>query len=430
MKTTLKSAVKYAITGVGVMGLMSSVAFAATTVTFLIGNDPNTVLIAEALEKAYEAANPEIDIDIEIRPGGADGDNVVKTRLATGEMEDVFQYNAGSLFLALRPELTLVDLSEEKLADNIIDSFKQVVTSKAGGMYGVPWSTAMGGGLFYHIPTYEKLGLKIPKTWAEFMANNAIIAKTDVVPVAQTYGATWTSQLLILADYYNIQAELPNFATDYTNNKIKYATTPIALRGFEKLQEVYESGYLNKDFGAASYEEGLAMIANGEAAHYPMLTFALGTIAAEYPDKIKDVGFFAQPGDDASKNGMTTWMPPAVYIPKTTENLEEAKKFVAYIASVEACDVQNQATTATGPFLIKGCTLPDSVPPAVVDMVKYFNQENGTAPALEFLSPIKGPSLEQITVEVGSGIRNAADAAELYDRDVKKQAVQLGLENW
>ena len=46
------------------------------------------------------------------------------------------------------------------------------------------------------------------------------------------------------------------------------------------------------------------------------------------------------------------------------------------------------------------------------------------------MSPLKGPSLEQLTVEVGSGIREAQSAAELYDQDVAKQARQLGLENW
>ena len=62
-------------------------------------------------------------------------------------------------------------------------------------------------------------------------------------------------------------------------------------------------------------------------------------------------------------------------------------------------------------------------------MQPYFDSGD-TALALEFLSPVKGPALEQITVEVGSGIRPAADGAALYDEDVKKQAQQLGLEGW
>ena len=62
-------------------------------------------------------------------------------------------------------------------------------------------------------------------------------------------------------------------------------------------------------------------------------------------------------------------------------------------------------------------------------MVAYVEQGNIT-PALEFQSPIKGPALEQITGEVGSGLRSASDGAALYDQDVKKQAQQLGLKGW
>ena len=70
------------------------------------------------------------------------------------------------------------------------------------------------------------------------------------------------------------------------------------------------------------------------------------------------------------------------------------------------------------------------MPPAVTDMLPYFQEGGQNAPALEFISPVKGPALEQITVEVGSGIRPAADGAALYDEDVRKQAQQLGLAGW
>lgn len=85
---------------------------------------------------------------------------------------------------------------------------------------------------------------------------------------------------------------------------------------------------------------------------------------------------------------------------------------------------------ANGPFVVQGCSLPEDVLPGVAEMLPYFQEEGRTAPALEFLSPIKGPALEQLTVEVGSGIRDAQSGAELYDQDVAKQARQLGLDNW
>lgn len=402
---------------------------AETKLSFLIDNSPDTVAAAEALVTAYEKKAPDVSIDIEQRPGGGEGDNIIKTRLATGEMTDVFLYNSGSLMQALKPGQTLVDLSGLPSQANVNESFKSVVRAD-GKVYGVPFGTAQGGGIFYNRKIYQELGLSVPKTWAEFMANNEKVKAAGKVAVAQTYRDTWTSQLFVLADYYNLNAAVPNFAEDYTSNKVKYATTPAAMKGFEHLKEVHDAGLMNDDFGAASYDDGLRMVATGEAAHYPMLTFAIGALKQDYADNLSDVGFFAQPGDDASKNGLTVWMPAAVYIPVASKHVEEAKKFTDFVGSVEGCKIMMATNTVQGPSLVDGCSLPADVPPSVKDMLPYFETKGLTTPALEFSSPIKGPSLEQITVEVGSGIRQPADAAALYDDDVRKQAKQLGIPNW
>ena len=402
-------------------------AWAETTLSISSDGNQETTKALDALTKAFMAANAEVKFELESRPGGAEGDNLVKTRLSTGEMTDIFQYNSGSLFQALNPIQNLADLSD--IQGGVVDSFKPVVTSTDGMVRGVPFGAAMGGGIYYNKPIYKELGLSVPKTWAEFMANNEKIKAAGKVAVAQTYKDTWTSQLFVLADFYNVQAANPTFAADYTANKAKYATTPAAMKGFEYLAAVNKAGYLNADFGAATFDDGVRMVANGEAAHFPMLTFALGNIKQNFPDKVNDVGFFAQPGDDAAKNGLTVWMPGGLYVTSKSANIDAAKKFLAFVASPEGCKIMQDANGATGPYLIKDCGLPADVPPSVADMLPYF-QAGLTSPALEFVSPIKGPNLEQLTVEVGSGIRPAAEAAALYDKDVEKQAKQLGLPNW
>jgi len=314
------------------MALVFAAGFAhAQELTILSDSSPDTVASLEALTAAYTAKNPGVTFDIETRPGGSEGDNIVKTRLATGEMSDIFQYNSGSLVRALRPDRTMLPIADMPNLGNINPGFLASVADGEGVVYGVPIQAAMGGGIFYHVPTYEKLGLSIPATWDDFMANNAAIAAgSEVVPIAQTYRDTWTSQLFVLADYYNVAQASPNFAESYTANEAKYATTPAASKGFERLQTAYESGYFNEDFGAASYDDGLAMIATGKAAHYPMLTFAIGAIQQNFPDNLNDVGFFAQPGDDAAKNGLTTWMPSAVYGAATSDHPEIVLDFLNF----------------------------------------------------------------------------------------------------
>jgi raffinose/stachyose/melibiose transport system substrate-binding protein len=402
----------------------------SVTLSFLVDNSETSVALGQGLADAFHEANPDITVEVEERPQGADGDNVVKTRLSTGDMTDVFAYNSGSLFQALNPAQTMVPL-EGDYVDTLADAFKQSVTAE-DKVYGVPLGTFMGGGILYNIPAYEKLGLEVPKTWADFEANSDKIKEAGKTAVIQTYGDTWTSQLLVLGDFHNVSQAEPSFADDYTAGKAKYADTPAALVGFEHTQEVNDKGWANEDFASAKMPDGMRMLAEGEGVQYPMLTFAMAEVAANYKDQLNDIGFFGIPGDDEATNGATVWSPGGIYIPATTEGakLDAAKKFVEFAASPDGCQAQIDATPPQGPMGVTGCELPEDVTQVVKDIQTYVDTEGASSPALEFLSPIKGPALEQILVEVGSGIRPADDGAALYDEDAKKQAQQLGIEGW
>jgi raffinose/stachyose/melibiose transport system substrate-binding protein len=397
------------------------------TLTFLTDDNPITIDYAEALVAAFMEANPGVTIEHEVRPGGSEGDNIVKTRLATGEMTDIFWYNAGSLFQALNPTQSIVPITDQPFVDGIVDTFAQTVTAE-GDIFGVPAGTALGGGVLYNMAIYEDLGLTVPTTWDEFAANNDAILAAGIAPVGQTYSDTWTSQLFVLADYYNIQTVEPDWADLYTNNEAKYVDQP-ALAGFQRLQEGFEAGWYQEDFASTTFDEGLELLATGQIAHYPMLTFALGGIAENFPDEVQDIGFFGQPSDDAATHGATIWMPAGIYIAQTSEHQDVAMDFLAFVASLEGVDVMTEAVAPQGPYLIEGASLPADTLPAVLDIQEYIDSGN-TAPALEFLSPIKGPNLEFLTVEVGSGLKSAEDAAADYDAEVVAQAQQLGLPGW
>ncbi len=409
---------------------LASAAQATVTLTYLVDNSQNTVDTSKALVDAYVKLHPNVTINIEQRLGGTDGDNIVKTRLATGDMDDLFWYNSGSLLQALHPTDTLVDISKEPFMANIVESFLPTV-SQSGQTFGVPTGTALGGGILYNKKIYAQLKLSVPKTWAEFEANNDKLLAAGIPPVIATFGtgSTWTSQLFVLADFYNVAQAVPTFAADYTANKAKYATTPAAMAGFTYLAEGFKKGWYQKDFATTTFEQGLKLLADGKGAHYPMLSFVLSTIATNSPDEVNDIGFFAQPGTDAKKNGATIWMPAGTYIPQTSKHIAEAKDFLAFIASPAGVDAINAKVPPQGPYLIKGTKLPDNVLPGVKDIAAYIDSGN-TEPALEFLSPVKGPNLEQICVAVGTGQMDAATAAANYDKDVEKEAKQLNLPGW
>lgn len=404
---------------------------AEVTITYMVDNGENSVKVANAMADAFMAANPTIKVTVDTRPQGTDGDNFVKTRLATGEMADVFAYNSGSLLQALNPAQNLVPLTNEPWVTNLSDSFKAAVTA-GDDLYGAPLGTATGGGILYNKQVFADLGLHVPTTWAEFMANNARIKEAGIDPVIQSYGDTWTSQLLVLADFNNVNMIDPQWAEKYTRNDptAKFAVAP-ALSGFQRLEDVHRAGFLNKDFASMKYDQAQAHLASGKGAQYPMATWAIPQMVTNDAATKDSIGWFPQPGDSADTQGATLWIPSGLYIPVTTTGakLDAAKKFEAFAASTEACDLYAATVTVDGAFVVKGCSLPADAAAAVKD-VQSFVDAGKSSPALEYLSPVKGPNMEKITVEVGSGITSAIDGAKRYDEDVRKQAQQLGLEGW
>ncbi|MGC0271985.1 ABC transporter substrate-binding protein [Pseudactinotalea sp. Z1739] len=397
-------------------------------IDFLVDNQPHTIALAEALVEAFTADNPDVTISVDSRPGGGDGDNIVKTRLSTDEMADVFIYNSGSLFQALNPDQMLVDLSDQPWVGELDEDFVTTVSTE-NGTYGNAWGATFGGGIIYNRAVYDELGLEVPQTWDEFMENNEVIAEAGMTPVIQTYGSTYTSQLFVLADFANVDSMDPDWAEEYTANNRKYADEP-AVQAFRNHEEVYEAGYFNENFPSATDADGARMLAERDGVHYPMLSNLITHVRQDNPEALEDIGFFAIPAQEAEHTQATIWQAAGIYIPQTTEGaeLEAAKDFVAFITSDTGCELKAEYLSIAGPFP-GTCDLPSDAAPILTDLEQYVD-EGRTAPALEFLSPVKGPNLEHIMVEVGSGIRSAEDAAAYYDDDVVNQARQLGLDGW
>jgi raffinose/stachyose/melibiose transport system substrate-binding protein len=402
-----------------------------TVIKLLSTNDTTNTAISKALSDGFNASQSKYKVSVVSRPGGTEGDNLVKTRLSTGSMEDVFQYNSGSLMNNLNPTKNLIPLGDEAYAKDFTAPFKTAVTATGDSkLYGAPWGAGNGGGIMYNKKVYAQLGLSVPDTWDQFMANSKKIKDAGKVAVLQTYGTTWTSQLFMLGDFANINAKDPNWAKNWTENKTNYETMP-GLAGFQKTEDVFKAGLINSDAPSLTVDNGLKMLANGDAVQYPILSGNITTVQQNSPDKVNDLGFFPIPSSLGGKSVLTTWVPNALYIPQTTKgaNLEAAKAFIAYTESADGCKAQLGAFSPNGPFGMNTCKPSGNLPQVAQDVFSYSNSGN-FGPALEFISPLKGPNLESIIILIGTGQKSAKDAAALYDEDSKKQAKQLNLPGW
>ena len=108
----------------------------ATEITLLTGATDTDVASAKAVIEAFQAANPNITIKHDTRPGGSEGDNLVKTRLATGDMSEVFIYNNGSLLQALKPEQNLTPLDDQPWVGQLDQTFAESSKGSDGKIYG------------------------------------------------------------------------------------------------------------------------------------------------------------------------------------------------------------------------------------------------------------------------------------------------------
>lgn len=397
------------------------------TLTMLLGNTVNQAGLTAVFEKMQQDIG--ISIETEMRPGGAEGENIVRARLASGDSPDIHVFNSGSLLQTLNPVQNFIDLTNQPFMDRVMDSFEQSVTVD-GKVFGIPVASTNTGAWIYNKAAYAELGLEVPHTWAQLMDNCEKIKAAGKTAIIGSFADDWTSQLILLSDFYNVQAGDPNFAENFDSNKDKYATNQYAFKAFEHMQEVWDRGFFNADYNATTYDQALQMLTSGDGVHYPMLTHALGNAATNLGvDAANGLGCFGQPGDDPNNHGLTVWMPDTFYFYSGSEKADAMMKFAEYYLSPESVTLHSQNQAADGPYVVEGATLPDDALSPVKDLLPYFDSGK-TAPALEFITSVKGPNSPQICIQVYGGMVDAATGAQEYDLDVEKQAKQLALPGW
>lgn len=397
--------------------------YEGVTIKFLIIADQ----YADAVKKVAALAEEKygMKFEYEYRPGGPEGENIVKTRLASGEIPDIMNFNTGALFAALNPSEYFMDLKDQPFVEKYNETYKKCVTID-GAVYGVPQGTGDVGGVLYYKPDYEELGLEVPETWDEFLANCDALKEAGKTAIIGTLGGSWTAQLPFLGDHYNLLKQNPNFPQEFEAGTAKYATTPAGVASFQKIYDMQP--YLNEDYAVATYDDGCEMLANGEATHWIILSGVLANLNSLYPENMNDYGFFAVPAEKAEDTGLTVWMPTSIYVNKNAENKDAIMAFLDLYLSEEGLDTFGSVCTAFGPYYVKGYEMPEDTCDAVkVDIQKYFD-EGKTAAALEFETSVKGPNCPAICQEVLSRQITAEEAAAAYDADCEKQALQLGLD--
>lgn len=372
------------------------------------------------LENTCAAAEEKFGFKIEIE--GCNDDNVVRTRLAAGECPDLLIYNTGSLLYSLSPSEFFIDLTETKIAERLDADFIQAA-SVDGVLYGIPQGDSTGAGVFYNKELYRTYGLSEPETWEEFLGNLQALKNAGLDGMGISLNELVSSQLPFLADNYQVMYRNPDFAREFTLGNISFAESAEGLRSWERYEEL--TPYFNEDCASASKKEIEERFFEGGLGHVICFTSQIPGWIKTYGEKIDNVGFFALPGDTGEETGLTVWPSNGIYGYKKSKNIEAVTAFMEWYISEEGLEVLTSFYSPAGVFHT-GYEPKGQVMDLVSEVHRYY-REGKTMPALEYMTPVKGINCSRICSELGNRRISARDAAEAYDEDCRKMALQIGL---
>jgi multiple sugar transport system substrate-binding protein len=387
----MKSILKGAAFGVLATTMMAGSASASELVITFDDLNPAPKAAFEAAVEAFRAANP----DIEVTANNGDREahkNTIRSALQN-DAPDVITWYPGNRMAPFVDAGLFMDISDLWASDpNLSQHFEAIkpTMSRDGKQWGVPYSYYQWG-VYYRKDIFDKLGLSEPTTWDEMLAACDVMKENGVTPFTIGTKFLWTAAGVF--DYLNLRTNGYEVHNALTAGEIKYTDDRIRAT-FANWETMLERCSFVDNHATMSWQEALAPFANGDAAMYVMGNFAVAGM--------KDAGLTDEQIDFFQFPEITPGLPraeeapaDAFFIPANATNVENAKKFLAFVASPE---VQSEWNKAIG-------QLPPNSAAAINEDDKFI-------------------------VEGMQTLSTASGLAQFYDRDAPAAMAQAGMEGF
>jgi raffinose/stachyose/melibiose transport system substrate-binding protein len=322
-----------------------SVSAQKTTLNFWTWR-PEDVDAYNRLIAVFEKANPGIDVVLTAQKN-TEYNTILSAALAGGSGPDVCQSRAygGIEPFAQSGYLEPLDnlLPELKSFDAV--ALRGAVSIKDGKVYGVPFA-GQTLFIFYNKAIYKQLGLSVPDTWAEFLANLEAMKKASIQPLANGGKDGWVFETMV-------GTICPNFygANDFFDAVVAGKTTfqdPRFVGAIAKLKEL--TPYMPDMFMGVSYTDMQSAFINEMSGHFIGGSYEAGYFSAQNPKL--DYDFFPAPvAKKGDKHYVSVYTDGSFSLNASSKNRDAAIKFLHFLASKD-----------TGNFFIKDLKQVSSVP--------------------------------------------------------------------
>ncbi len=298
--------------------------------------DPIPLAAMEALIADFEAANP--DVDVQLNNFDHEGYKTAIRNFLTADSPDLANWYAGNRMAPFVAAGQFQDVSDVWEANNLGESLASAKPSMTidGKQWGVPY-TYYQWGIYYNRDVYKAAGVEVPKTYAEFVANCEKFSAAGIDCVTTGSKALWP--IAGIFDYMNLRTNGYEFHMDLTAGKVEW-TDPRVRATFAEWAKILP--YTTANHAAIDWQDAAALLVQGKAANYVMGNFAVG-VFKEGGMTNDSLGYMVfpeiTPGVARAEEAPTD----TIHIPAGAQNVPDAKLFLAYMATAEAQSKWNAA---------------------------------------------------------------------------------------
>jgi multiple sugar transport system substrate-binding protein len=323
--------------------LMTGSAFAQQRVLkYNADYDPIPLAAMEALIADFEAANP--DIDVQLNNFDHEGYKTAIRNFLTADSPDLANWYAGNRMAPFVAAGQFQDVSDVWEANGLGDQLASAKASMTidGKQWGVPY-TYYQWGIYYNRDAYKAAGVEVPGpegvSWDQFLSNCEKFKAAGIDCVTTGSKALWP--VAGIFDYLSLRTNGYEWHMDLTAGKVEWTDPKVkdVFTQFGRLQP-----YVTANHAAIDWQDAAALLVQGKAANYVMGNFAVG-VFKEGGMTNDNLGFMVfpeiTPGIPRAEEAPTD----TIHIPAGAQNVEDAKKFLAFVASPEA---QTKWNTAVG----------------------------------------------------------------------------------
>lgn len=308
---------------------------------------PEAANYFSVVEEEFNATHDDIHLTIS---SPNDAMTILRTRFIREDYPDIIGIGGDINYSYFVDAQILADVSEyeglKEINQGYLDIAESLELVPTQGTYIVPY-VANAAGVLYNRDLFAEHGWKIPETWEEMTALCEEIKAEGILPFYFGFKDTWTC----LAPWNAMAVELSPSDTAKQVNAGKTTFT----KEYRELSEKYLQllPYGPNDPFAYNYNDACTAFARGEAAMYPIGSYATPQILSVNPDL--NIDSFVMPASDNKEDRtLNSGIDLGFCVTADCKNKEAAYEVLDFLLADENLqkyiDAQNAVPCKAGEF--------------------------------------------------------------------------------